>query len=400
MPLHFQIQEGILFLVMFSCSDLQKKQAPKYWVKIGDSYILWFESSNQYIIASESLKTLMDVFMNTNCAEEFTEQLNTYSNFEPEKSKAYFDELKKFFESANSSIKNDSVEDIGVTLKMHNEITHHYDFGGISIKVEYGSKAIKNLIHPQWAHAESHNITPPSVVFNFFTEDASFFLFKNQNYIGHYSLNDFHLLQGQFALQLINQLYTKEEADWIATFHASTVCDDQEAIMLIGDSGNGKSTLSAVLMAHGVDVLADDFTPIAADNSEVFRFPSGISVKKGAFEMLRPLYPELEQYELYQSASKNVKLKYIPPKNDFATSIPHLPCRKIVLVKYESAVQSLITPLDTEKILPILITESWLSPLAANAKRFLNWLQDLECFELHYSDNDFAISEIKALFNS
>src|SRR5690606_21996053 len=130
------------------------------------------------------------------------------------------------------------------------DLKEFYSFGNISITVNYGSQLIQDLIHPQWSQAAVLEEKLPSTDFNIFQKNNALYLFKNKQYVGHYAVTDYHILQGQFALQLINTLYNKNESDWIATFHASTVCNDKEAVMIIGDSGNGKSTLSAVLMVN------------------------------------------------------------------------------------------------------------------------------------------------------
>ena len=116
-----------------------------------------------------------------------------------------------------------------------------------------------------------------STQFDIFKIDHNLYLFKDGNYIGRYKTNEFHLLQGRFALELTNSIFNLDIEQWIATFHASTITYKKEAIMIIGDSGNGKSTLSALLMANGFDVLADDFTPMYKDLN-LYRYPAAISL--------------------------------------------------------------------------------------------------------------------------
>ncbi len=373
--------------------------APKHFVALSDKIILWFEPSNKYIVISKYLWEIVRVYLDSLSESEFLENLNFNLNIQLDKGKVYLNEISEFLIVANSEVNHKS-EVIKSSLIPEFQLVEYYTFGNFSIKINFGSEQIKALIHPQWANAISQIKIHDIEDFYIFKEDDFLYLINNKNYVGRFPTSEYHLLQGQFALQLINTLYNKIESDWIATFHASTVCNNQEAVMLIGDSGNGKSTLSAILMAHGIDVLADDFTPLSADNKEVYRFPSGISVKTGSFEMLKPLFPDFDNYPVFKSTSKNVNVKYIPPLKNMEEGPSHLPCRKIVYVKFDKNTTSTIQEIGIEKILETLIPESWISPLAQNSKLFLEWLKDLECYELNYSDNDFAVASIKKLFNS
>jgi hypothetical protein len=375
--------------------------SPKHITQLSNSWVLWFETSNQYLVISNSTKVLLDVFLHSESEQDFEKRLTASLNHSQKKSKAYYTELSEFLNAANTNPKLDATDhQIEMPMLNTSYIVETYGFGKISLAVNYGSVAIQNLIHPQWAHATVLEGEIASAVFDILQMDHHLYLFRNQTYIGHYAVTDYHLLQGQFALQLINSLYNKNESDWIATFHASTVCNDKEAIMIIGDSGNGKSTLAAVLMANGLDVLADDFTPLSAENQELYRFPSGISVKEGAFSTLKPMFQDFEQFPIYTSTSKNVKIKYIPPMADFGKAASHFPCKKIVMVNYDANAKSEMKTIRIEQVLETLIPESWLSPLASNSKLFLDWLKEVSCYELTYSDNGIAVSQFKKLFDS
>lgn len=373
--------------------------SPKHITQLSDSWVLWFQASNQYIVISNALWTIVALYLDCPTQKDFIIQLQNSLNIPLEKADHYYNEITELLVSSNQKEEADIKNHKSPLIPNHG-IAEIYCFGNTVIKVNFGSERIKALIDPQWAHATSDPTDAITCSFHIFKDGNNLYLYKDNLYIGHYPLAGYHLLQGQFALQLINVLYQKDEPDWIATFHASTVCNNKEAIMIIGDSGNGKSTLSAVLMAHGFDVLADDFTPLSAKNSEVYRFPSGISVKAGAFDMLQPLFPDFDQFPLYRSTSKPVDIKYIPPIKRFGEAASHLPCHKIVYVKYHTQVPSALKAVAIDRILQTLIPESWLSPLASNAELFLDWLKDVQCYELSYSDNSFAVAQFKKLFDS
>ncbi len=384
---------------LFLFENLKTDLSPKHIAKLDNNSILWFEPSNQYIVISDALWAIVARYLDCPTQKHFVSQLQSTYNISLKKAEVYYNEITELLISSNQ--KQEIELNNPKSLLMSNQaIVEVYRFGNTTIKISFGSEKIRERIHPQWAHLAT--IQSGSITFHFhlYNDLNHIYLFKNELYIADYPLTDYHLLQGQFALQIINSLYNKTESDWIATFHASTVCNDKEAIMIIGDSGNGKSTLAAVLMANGLDVLADDFSPLSAENQELYRFPSGISVKEGAFSTLKPMFQDFEQFPIYTSTSKNVKLKYIPPMADFGKAASHFPCQKIVMVNYDANAKSEMKTIRIEKVLETLIPESWLSPLASNSRLFLDWLKEVSCYELTYSDNSIAVSQFKKLFDS
>lgn len=338
----------------------------------------------------------LNIFLKAKTKTDFMAQLCQNPDMSLAQAETYFHEIDVLLQASNT------IEDIPLKPAITPSLPEHslgiaYQFGSKTILMHYGSERIKSLIHPQWAHVETRSPKTVTSNFSISKKDAWLFLFKDNTLLDHYPITDYHLLQGRLALELINTLYDKKESDWIATLHASTVCNTEEAIMLIGDSGNGKSTLSALLMARGLDVLADDFTPLSATNSQVYRYPSGISVKQGTFKLMEPLFPEFKNYPEHDSYSKTVRIKYIPPLKKIGTAATHLPCTKIVYVHYIPTSNSSFRPINTAQILPTLIPDSWLSPIEANAKLFLDWLKTVQCYELHYADNAYASLQIKNL---
>ncbi|WP_123812046.1 hypothetical protein [Mangrovimonas sp. DI 80] len=275
-----------------------------------------------------------------------------------------------------------------------------YSIQGKTIEVNHATKTLKSYLHPNISHLIAKKRNRLDCRFDILNDKNNLLLYKNQELQYAFPKKDYHLLQGKFNFLLLCELYNKEERNWLGTFHASTLGNGKEAIMLIGDSGNGKSTLSALLMAHGLDLISDDITAMLADNLHIYRNPNAISIKQGAFKIVKPFFPEMDAYdEVFINESKGY-VKYIPPTNIKPTKFD-FPCNKIVLVKYDqNAPNTVLAELNPAKALETLIPESWISPDPKHAKLFLNWLETVEFYSLTYNNNEEAILKFKSLFSN
>jgi hypothetical protein len=197
-------------------------------------------------------------------------------------------------------------------------------------------------------------------------------------------------------MELIQKIHQKDEKEWLGVFHASAVSDGKKSILFLGDSGNGKSTSLALLQANGFTCLADDFVPIAAENTEVYSFPAAISIKKNSLQVLDSFYPTLATAQEYDYIRLNKIVRYLPPNNaDFST---HLPCEKLVFIKYEKETVLKVKSISQLAAFQQLIPDSWLSPLPENAAIFLDWFESLNCYQITYSDNEKMMEKVRELF--
>ncbi len=371
--------------------------APKHVKRIGESYLLWFENSNRYTMVSDRIFKLLHLYLESLNTEHYASEISSNSNFSKENALDLASNFDAFLTDINTNALKKPSLDYPLQKKEH-LITRYYQIGRKTIQIDFESERLVQLLHPQLSHLATESLSENTTQFLVAQGNDNLLLYKNEACITTCSTENFHFLQGQFSLELINILYDKKEQDWLATLHASTICNDKEAILLIGDSGNGKSTFAAVLMAHGFDLLADDFTPLLSEDSQLYRFPNGISIKESAFEFITPLFPNFEKLEDYSKLSKQTKVKYIPPTTSFSDSTKGFSTNKIVLIKYDKNASTTLKKSTPELVLQTLIPDSWISPIPENALLFMNWVQKLSFYELTYSDTPLAIKKFESLF--
>lgn len=369
--------------------------APKHIEQVGTNYVLWFENSNSYTVVSKVAYQILITYLTAPTEIFFLENLNELQIIKEIEIPTYVNDLSRFLKDINAKpyIEKEIFDFFKIPFPKK---TNYYNFGGLPFSINFSSDKLLQLIHPHLKHGVVKE-TETECVFDFFEMNNLFYLYKNKQFIVSYVSDKSHFLQGKFAMELTATLHNNNVSDWMATFHASTVCNENEAIMLIGDSGNGKSTLSALLMAHGWDLLSDDFTPMLAKNQHVYRFPAAISIKKGAFETVGSLYENFYNTASENHSSKNIRVKYLAPNKSFHNSKKNFECNKIVLVNYSSGAATEMKECSAELILQTLIPDAWISPNPDHSRKFLNWLTKLKFYQLSYSDKNSVIAEFSQL---
>ena len=372
---------------------MNKDLAPTYQRLFGPYYLLWFTKSNNYSVVDIEFKQLLDSYIQSDSLSEFYTCIAELSD-----NKSDFSKISKNIESylrnCNSiepshKVKKPKHKDI------NQKISACYHIKDKSILVNFDSDLVKKTIHPSLAHLETKQKSKPKYIFDVFLEDDYLCLFKNNELVISVPKRDYHLLQGTFIMQLFSIIHQKELTDWLGTFHGSTISDGHNAILLVGQSGKGKSTLSAILASKGYELLADDVSPMDAKNKHIFYNPSAISTKEGAFNILRPLIQNFDSLPLTIFNKSKGPLRYIPVKNP---KYDHYPCRAIIKVNFEKNSDTLLKHISVKEVLETLIPESWISPNPLHAKQFLNWLETIESYELTYSNTKSVTETIATLF--
>jgi HprK-related kinase A len=94
--------------------------------------------------------------------------------------------------------------------------------------------------------------------------------------------------------------------------HAATVERDGKALILTGESGSGKSTMSAVLMSQGWRLLGDEFALIDPETGLAHPFPRPISLKNSGVAALEDLI-ELSRFGPMLKDTPKGDLRHLSP---------------------------------------------------------------------------------------
>ena len=266
-------------------------------------------------------------------------------------------------------------------------------------RVDYETEQLEYMIHPKFALLETKPENKFNHHFQVFKNCENYILKINGNIIGQWHPDDDNYFTGKFSMELVNRMYGKTEQEWMAVFHASAIRKGQHSILFLGDSGSGKSTVAALLMANGYSLLADDFVPVDAASGDVYFFPAAVSVKKTALGHIIPLYPQLASASEFYYPGMHKTIRYLPPPQHPEAGTESVPCKALVFIKYQKDSGLKLEKLPKNKAFEKLVPDSWISPLPENAARFLDWFIEMPCYRLTYSDNEKMVKTVEKLFH-
>lgn len=358
--------------------------------------MLWHQASNNYSIVSQEFTELLEHYLKASNRADFIQSLNQAYDFDAATASALELQITELLEAANTVEQETSITPPVYSIPK-TVTTQYYKSFGISFEIIADHAALLHYVHPALAHLETEQTDTSDAVFYINEHHNHLHLFLNGEHYGSFKKDVYHLLQGRFVMLLLGVLHQQPDSKWLASFHASTIAKNGKAVMLVGASGKGKSTLTALLAFNGFEFVADDVTGMLYDSLQVFSYPAAISVKAGAFEALHESIPQLKSIPL---ASKHPKgaVKFLPVPEPQSLQYP---CHQIVLVHYsQEPIAAKLEPIPMVKALELLIPDTWISPQATHAKAFLDWLSNLKAYELHYHHNIEAIEIMDDLFKS
>lgn len=357
--------------------------------------ILWMANSNRYILAEEPAAMIISRIADGEDICTIILSISKEFNLPKREAESFVNDIhlqiKKYLQP-----KVLSQIQIEINRKPVFYSKKYYSIYGISFFVEYETKTLESLIHPKFEHLEEALIPNVDHHFQVLTWENKCTLLVDGMPVGTWNSEENYFLSGKFSMQILQKISQKEEDDWMAVFHAAGISDGKSCLMFPGDSGNGKSTLSAILMACGLEVLADDFLPVESQTGLVGRFPAAISIKEKAYELLTPLFPQLMHTSEITNSITGKTFRHLRSDRLKPLSVP---CKALIFTKYEKDAGFVFEKMSGEEAFKHLIPDSWISPTPVNAKRFINWFTSLPYYRMTYSDSDQMVQIVKKILS-
>ena len=180
-------------------------------------------------------------------------------------------------------------------------------------------------------------------------------------------------------------------------FHAA-VLGNQEGRMFLfpGESGTGKSTLSAMLAANQWQFFTDELAIVLPDKASVISCPLPICVKEGATKALLEYYPDLERLMLHYRLDDK-EARYLPMKSPGMVTEANI--QAIVFPYYDAAINCDLKSIEKREALGRLLNcgSSGRAMSAEELSSVMKMIEQLPCYTLKYSNIDTAVKGLLAV---
>lgn len=182
--------------------------------------------------------------------------------------------------------------------------------------------------------------------------------------------------------------------------HAAGVSLGGRCLLLPGASGEGKSTLSAALVAAGLPLFGDDTVVLAHDTLAARPAPFSICLKSGSWPLLRERYPVIDRLPVHHRLDGKLVRYLTPDPACWLAEDCRQPVAWLVFPCRSPGATAALEPLPRPEALTRLLAQCF--PLdggldAARAARLVDWMRGVDCYELHYDDLEDAVARLRGL---
>jgi len=368
--------------------------------KIGESTAIWFAASRSFVLFEKPACEVFEKYVTDLPANAIADYIaHTYNSTNKDAQQFVNEIIERIIQlndPANAAYRAPKLrpEFDKCSFELFSEKC--YLIADKLIRFRYGSEWLMNCFHPSMAHLASDSTSNDHLI-DIFELDGLFIFRYNEKTVEAFALENSHFLRGAVSQKLYGILYGIDDPDWMITLHSAAVSDGKSAIVFPAQAGSGKSTLSALLQAHGLTILSDDFNTIDRNNKFAYRLPLAISVKEGSLQILTPFYPELLTI-VPETAVTGKIVRHLPLANNIQGIRAAFPVKSFVFVKYAKDEPFLFEEVDRREAIQTLLPETWVCPTSNNVIQFFNWLDEINFYRLQYANYQQAINAINLLF--
>jgi hypothetical protein len=386
----------------FDQNESNMAKIPIIKKKFGQSYLVWFQNSNLYTQLEEPAWFVFRKIINRYKAETIASECAIRYGLP-------FDECLKFVNDIRSNIQqmnqpveiSDRAENYPIELRTKKFIpysTKRYHLTENLIEFSFENQQFESYFHPLISYLETNKTSDKISYFELYEYEGRSVLRLNGEIKGIWNLDSTHNLIGFTYMSMINAMYNKKDDFWLMTVHAAALTNGRKTILFPAESGNGKTTIAALLQSRGYQLLSDDFVPIDRHLFRAWPFPIAMSVKNGAIKVLSSLYTGLDQRPLTKTAA-NKTVRYLSPDYTAEFSGLAFPIKEIILIKYDSTVDFEFKTADRLNSIRLMLDQSWILPNPGNSGIFLDQVAQWSFYQLTYSNNEKAMEAIATLFD-
>lgn len=375
----------------------------EYRVKqTGSSYLLWLKTLNRYLHLEEPAYQIFRQLAEGISRQEIIKECKDTYLLPADEAKRFVGEIIQQFQSLyrnHQKTENRSLafEKLSHPFKLFRE--KQIKLWGKTIRFGFGDRSMAEFIFPHFYHLEMPtDVESCDLHLEIYGSKGKVYLIRNRDKVFVWPADQASRLKGTLFLEIINLVHHRTEESWMGIIHAAALGKESSSIMFPAQPGGGKSTLAALLMAHGFDLLSDDFTPLAMNSQHVYSFPGAVSLKQGSLDLLESYFPGLEDFPKTTSLGKGINQTFLPPVEPSAHMPGAYPVSAIVFVQYDKQADCELVRRDKLEAINDFLRESWLADNARAAEQFMDWYMSTPCYSLRYGNHHKAINSVQTLF--
>ncbi len=198
--------------------------------------------------------------------------------------------------------------------------------------------------------------------------------------------------------QVVAESYRR--ADCLIAFHAAAVSNGAQCLVFPALSGSGKSTLTAALLASGYRYCTDELVLLQADSHQVQCIDAGLGIKPGAWKVLQAFYPHMEALPVHLRLDGQQVRYLLPEAQQLSGGTTRHPVRALVFPVYQADSETRLqrlTPADALCRLTDAGTDMEDELDSTSVTELVDWIADMESYELRYSRLEEAIARVRTL---
>jgi HprK-related kinase A len=213
---------------------------------------------------------------------------------------------------------------------------------------------------------------------------------------------DFQLLRHHEVLPhlewYINWQIIQKRLEYVQ-LHASSLELDGQAMILPGDPGSGKSTLTAGLLTRGWSYLCDEFALVDPRTGTIHPYPRALCIKEPSFAVIRCLGLPLRRRTPYHKATKG-PVAFLNPLDVSEDIVGRpSPVRWVVFPKYVPGAKAILQPIARSQAAYLLAKQCF--NIRVDQQRTLRILAAIargaDCYQLTAGDIHATCDQVESL---
>ncbi|WP_018951523.1 HprK-related kinase A [Thioalkalivibrio sp. AKL12] len=181
--------------------------------------------------------------------------------------------------------------------------------------------------------------------------------------------------------------------------HAAVLERDGQALVMPGEPGAGKSTLTAALALSGWRLLSDEFALLSLETGRLVALPRPVSLKNAAIDLIRERYPQAIIGPSSYDTSKGTVAHLKPPGPSIERMDEQARPAWLVFPRFAVGGRDHLEPLAPAEALQRLVGSSFNYSVvgAAGFEAAADLIEQSACLNLEYADLDATLGLLNGL---